>query len=228
MTDEDMGYFTAVEEHFQRARRAPFFRLSASDWNLIESWKNAGIPLDAILRAIDRTFSAWNAQRSRARIEKINSLAYCTHNVLAEASSNMATNTRLKIRPLFSLADITHFVRRNAQSLRERGHYDFATALDSIDVAALWTDPEQLERQLTAIEEQLIAHLQTNTPAEVLRDARSHVDQQSKPYREKVSLEQLALLEKQFLERQLLHAARLPRLSIFYFQPARTDWPRSC
>ena len=46
------NYFTEVEEHFQRARGTSIFLLSPLDWALIESWKNAGVPLAAVLRGI--------------------------------------------------------------------------------------------------------------------------------------------------------------------------------
>jgi len=50
------NYFTEIEEHFQRARATGLFLLSPLDWALIESWKNAGIPLEAVLKGIDDAF----------------------------------------------------------------------------------------------------------------------------------------------------------------------------
>ena len=41
------NYFTEIEEHFQRARGTGLFLLSPLDWALIESWKNAEVPLEA-------------------------------------------------------------------------------------------------------------------------------------------------------------------------------------
>ena len=43
------NYFTEIEEHFQR-RRGTTLLLSTLDWALIETWKDAGIPLEAVLR----------------------------------------------------------------------------------------------------------------------------------------------------------------------------------
>ena len=40
------NYFTEIEEHFQR-RRGTILLLSTLDWALIETWKEAGIPLEA-------------------------------------------------------------------------------------------------------------------------------------------------------------------------------------
>jgi hypothetical protein len=46
--------------------------------------------------------------------------------------------------------------------------------------------------------------------------ARMQLDASLRPYRGKMSAEQLSMLEKQFLERNVLEKAALPRLSLFY------------
>ena len=46
------NYYTEIEEHFQRARGTGLFLLSPLDWALIESWNNAGVPLEAVLRRL--------------------------------------------------------------------------------------------------------------------------------------------------------------------------------
>ena len=53
---------------------------------------------------------------------------------------------------------------------------------------------------------------------EELVAARRELDQQLRPYRGKMTAPQLAMLEKQYLERNLLERARLPRLSLFYLR----------
>ncbi len=76
------NYFTEIEEHFQRGR-GTILMLSTLDWALIETWKDAGIPLEAVLRGIDATFEKYNARPSKSR--KVNGLAYCSQEVLAAA-----------------------------------------------------------------------------------------------------------------------------------------------
>jgi len=51
------NYFTEIEEHFQR-RRGGLLILSTLDWRLIETWKDDGIPLKAVLRGIDSAFES--------------------------------------------------------------------------------------------------------------------------------------------------------------------------
>ena len=41
------NYFTEVEEHFRNARSSGMFMMSPIDWALVETWKQAGIPLEA-------------------------------------------------------------------------------------------------------------------------------------------------------------------------------------
>src|SRR5438552_19159809 len=75
------NYVTEIEEHFQRARGTSLFLLSPLDWALIESWKNSGVPLEAVLRGIDEAFEKWRARRTRTQM--VNSLAFCAQAVLA-------------------------------------------------------------------------------------------------------------------------------------------------
>jgi hypothetical protein len=212
------NYFTEVEEHFQKARGTHLFLLSPLDWALIESWKNAGIPLQAVLRGIDAAFEKWRARPARARTQAVNSVAYCAQAIAAEAQAmaNAAPAVRKESKPAFALEDIRDFVARNADALRKTGHADLAESLGAIDLEGLHSDLEQLEQRLTSIEEKLIARLRANATDEALFEARRALDRDLKPYRGKMTADQLAMLEKQFLERRLLESAGLPRLSLFY------------
>ena len=82
--DNYFNYFTEIEEHFQRHRSSTLL-LSTLDWALIETWKDAGIPLDAVLRGIDATFEHY--ARKPARSKKINGLAFCSQEVLTAAEN---------------------------------------------------------------------------------------------------------------------------------------------
>ena len=78
------NYFTEIEEHFQQ-RRGGILMLSTLDWALIEIWKEAGIPLEAVLRGIDTTFDHYEQRPSKTR--KINGLGFCAQEVLAAAEA---------------------------------------------------------------------------------------------------------------------------------------------
>lgn len=74
------NYFTEVEEEFVR-RRGKHMLISPMDWALAESWKNAGIPLHIVLRAINEAFDAYDARAHKHR--KVNSIFYCEQAVEA-------------------------------------------------------------------------------------------------------------------------------------------------
>jgi len=80
------NYFTEIEEHFQR-RRGSLLLLSTLDWALIETWREAGIPLEVVLRGIDEAFDKFNArqQKSARRLRQVNGLAWCAQSVMEAA-----------------------------------------------------------------------------------------------------------------------------------------------
>ena len=218
------NYFTEIEEHFQQARGTSLFLLSPLDWALIESWKNAGVPLEAVLRGIDAAFEQWRARRSRTQM--VNSLAFCAQAVLTEAQVMAGTAERPAQReaapPPFPLDDLREYLARNAAAVRQAGdgYEEIAAALERLAAEAEthYGELEDLERRLTVLEEKLIAAARSRQPEGESLEARRQLDAQLRPYRAKMTAEHLAILEKQYLERNLLENAHLPRLSLFYMR----------
>jgi hypothetical protein len=218
MTATCPDYFIEIEEHFRCARGTPFFRLSPLDWALIEAWKNGGIPLEAVLRGIDIAFEKWRGRPAQARTGMVNSLAYCSHAIAVEARSllNAKQSARGKIQNPFPIEQVRGFIIQNAAVLRNAGNLDIAAALEEIDVDALYSDLERLEQHLAAIEKQMIATLRAKASEGLLREIGRALERELRPYRNKMAADQLLTLENKFLDRRLLEAARLPRLSLFY------------
>ena len=227
MIENYFNYFTEIEDHFQRARGTGLFLLSPLDWALIEAWKNANIPLEAVLRGIDQAFEKWRSRPPRGRIQMVNSLAYCAQAIALEVQAMVDAKADAKLAggatakssiaaPPFSLEEVRGYVARNAAKLRKAGLDELATSLEALSIDTLYSDLEQLEQRLTAIEEKMIARLRSDASDEALFEARRTLDRELKPYRGKMSAEQLSMLEKQFLERKLLENKGLPRLSLFY------------
>ena len=221
MIENYFNYFTEIEDHFQRARGTGLFLLSPLDWALIEAWKNAGIPLEAVLRGIDQAFEKWRSRPPRARIHMVNSLAYCAQAIAAEVQTAVdgVPGQRAAAAPPFALEDVRAYVARNVAALRKAGLEEVANSLDALPIDKMYSDLEQLEQRLTSIEEKMIARLRSDASDEALFEARQTLDRELKPYRGKMSAGQLAMLEKQFLERKLLESRGLPRLSLFYLHP---------
>jgi hypothetical protein len=209
------NYFTEIEEHFQRARGTSLFLLSPLDWALIESWKESGVPLEAVLRGIDAAFEKWRARKSK--VQMVNSLAFCAQAVLTQAqmAAGAAPAQPRESAPPFSGDELRNYLAGNAAAVRKAGLEEIAAALDRL-AEEIHEDLEDLERRLTVLEEKMIALLRAARTEEELVEARRELDSQLRPYRSKMSAEQLSMLEKQYLERHLLERAGLPRLSLFY------------
>lgn len=227
------NYFTEIEEQFQR-RRGGILLLSTLDWALIETWKDAGIPLEAVLRGIDGAFERYEKRPSK---RKVNSLAYCAQEVLAaaeemkEAAVGASSGDRPSTKAAgFQSADIVAFLRRNADlllsaKLPERPGISVlaaarATAATLRELASEMEGTplrlEDLERRLTVLEEKLLAVLLAATPDEEIVAVRAEADRELSPYRRKMPAAQIDQLQKQYLHKRLLEKYGLPRLSLFY------------
>jgi hypothetical protein len=218
MTQTCPDYFIEIEEHFRCARGTPFFRLSPSDWALIEAWKNGGIPLRAVLRGIDVAFEKWRRRPVQARIEMVNSLAYCSQAITVEAqalASAMSAPCGGNQNP-FPIEQVRRFITEYAAALRNAGLLDLAESLEAIDIDTLYYDLEELEQRLTRIEERVILKVRAAAEDVLMTEVRCTLERELKPYRNKMTADQLRMLEKRFLERRLLESAGLPRLSLFY------------
>lgn len=217
------NYYTEIEQHFQRVRGTSLFLLSPLDWALVEAWKNAGVPLEAVLRGIDAAFQKWRGRKSKTQM--VNSLTFCAQAVLTEAQSMAAGAPRPAAResaPPFPMDDLRSYLTGNAATVRQAGaaYEEIAAALERLAAEAEhhYQDLEDLERRLTVLEEKTVASARTRQSEEQLLDARRELDAQLRPYRSKMTAEHLAMLEKKYLERNLLEKAGLPRLSLFYMR----------
>ena len=215
------NYFTEVEEHFQLARGTSLFRLSTLDWALIDIWKDTGVPLEAVLRGIDAAFEKWRGRKSK--IKMINSLTYCAQAVMTEAQIMASGGTAPAAgRPApapFSLDELRAFLERNARDLGAKpGFQEIAAALQRLagEAETHYAGLEQTEQRLTALEEKMIAIARSGQSEEDLFASRRALDAELRPYRSKMSADQLSMLQKQYLDRRLLETAGLPRLSLFY------------
>lgn len=215
------NYFTEVEEHFQKARGTSLFLLSPLDWALIESWKNAGLPLEAVLRGIDESFEKWRSRKTRT--QQVNSLAYCAQAVMEQAK-RMADNApglaqgKQEDAP-FPIENVRIHLGKAAGKLAGMpGYEDVAASVTRIEaeLEQHFGDLQELDQRLTAIEDKMASIARTTLSDEDLFQMRRELDHQLRPYRGKMSTDQIAKLEKSFLDRAVYDRFSLPRLSLFY------------
>jgi hypothetical protein len=216
------NYFTEIEDHFRRVRGSGMFLFSTLDWALIETWKNSEIPLEAVLRGVESAFEKWRSSKSRKR--QINSLAYCAQAVMEEASilAGAAPPKRAAEAP-FSSSELAGYLSENARMLRDAGRsslVEIAASLEklSAETAGFVNRLEELEQRLTALEDRLLAIARLEQTEEDLFEARRELDSYLRPYRCKMTADQLTMLERQFLDRRLFEKLGVPRLSLFYLR----------
>lgn len=229
------NYFTEIEEQYLR-RRGGGLLLTTLDWALIETWKDAGIPLEAALRGIDAAFDRYDQRPKKTK--KVNSLAFCSQEVLAaaedmkEAAVGVAgSSSRSSAGQGFEPETIAAYLRRNADFLEaaklpsSAGISVTAVAAESAATLRRLAQEaeggkaarlEDFERRLTVLEEKLFTVLLAAAPDEDVVAVRAQADRELAPYRSKMAAVQVAQLQKQYVHKRLLEKYGLPRLSLFY------------
>jgi hypothetical protein len=233
------NYFTEIENYFWKKRGAHLL-VSPLDWAIVETWQKAGVPLDAVLKGIDHAFESY--QRSRRGAGKaLKSLAYCTDAVLeaAEEQSESAAgrapkNGKAAAKEPFSRDELKVYLAKNAAQIAKVAtsptasmSAEFVSRLreitESLNAAVTLLDVpgaldlEDLERRLTILDEKLQALLTSHASEGTMLKIRREMDGQLAAYRRKMKAEQIALVERQYLQKRLLEEFGLPRLSLYYF-----------
>lgn len=223
------NYFTEIEERFQQ-RRGSILLLSTLDWALIETWREAGIPLEAALRGIDDAFDKYDARKARARMRSVNGLAWCAQAVMeaTEAMKEASVGAQLEgavseVAPGFERERIAAHLNDCAEQLEYAPLSGLAAEVAQQQAARLRElasappeDLEALERNLTVMEEKLVSALNATTGEADLLTLREESAREIAPYRSRMKTEQIRQVEQQFLRKRLLEKYNLPRLSLFY------------
>jgi hypothetical protein len=229
------NYFTEIEEYFWR-KRGSHLLVSPLDWAIMETWQKAGVPLEAVLKGIDSAFDSYGRSR-RGAGKPLKSLAYCTDAVLdaaeeaQEAAAGKAPAGGAKASSAFQRDELRAYFVRNAHALQaaakthsengqlmtlwEEASRALQTCLVLLDAPGE-LDIEDLERRLTLLDERIHAGLLLHAGEDLQLRLRREMDSALASYRRKMKAEQLALVEKQYLQKRLLEEFRVPRLSLFY------------
>jgi hypothetical protein len=201
--------------------------LSTIDWALVETWREAGIPLAAVLQGIDAAFDKHDARKKRVR--RVNGLAYCAQEVLSameamkEAAVGAAPARPGAAEQGFEQERIAAHLEAAAQQLCAAGSFsEIADRLQNLarEVRDQQPQLEELERSLTVLEEKLFAIVLTTTPEAELLELRRQAAAELAPYRSRMPAMQIRQVEQQFLHKRLLEKLNLPRLSLFYMSQA--------
>ena len=229
------NYFTEIEERFQQ-RRGSLLMLSTLDWALIETWREAGVPLEAVLRGIDNAFDKHDVKvlSSSRKTRKVNGLAWCAQSVMEAVEhameASIGTTSVTEGAPLesgFEVERVAQYLEKNAATIEAAPLNAPADAMASgiagrlralaLDLRA---EPghslEELDRTLSVLEEKMFAALMTAAPEQELVALREQAARELAPYRGKMQAVQIKQVQQQFLQKRMLEARKLPRLSLFY------------
>jgi hypothetical protein len=229
------NYFTEIEERFQR-RRGSLLMLSTLDWALIETWREAGVPLEAVLRGIDSAFDKHDAKvvRAKGRAQKVNGLAWCSQSVMEaveqarEASIGSATSSGAEtFESGFEGERVAVYLSENAEKIEaadlrapaDRVAVEVVARLRALAVeirAEPLSSLEELDRTLSVLEEKMFAALVTSAAEDEMVALREQASRELAPYRGKMQATQIKQVQQQFLQKRMLESRKLPRLSLFY------------
>ncbi|MBL8186366.1 MAG: hypothetical protein JNK38_00075 [Acidobacteria bacterium] len=236
------NYFTEIEEEFVR-RRGSHMLVSPLDWSLMESWRQRDIPLQVVLRGINNSFDGYDQRTHRGR--KVNSLFYCQQEVEAlfqeftesrVGSSETTTDengndangdgasqfTKTAIDEYLTerLETLTRIASRqtSADSLREtleRVVMRLEQIIEDLRTART-ISPEDLETDLTMIEEVILDGLRESISEEQLKEIEQEGDRKLRTYKKSMGREVYEKTLGNFVAQRLREQFGVPRLSLFY------------
>lgn len=156
MSDEELDYYRAVEDHFALLRGTPFL-FTPKDFALLRKWWQGGVPLAAALAGIGEVFE----QRREREADPVSSLSYCRHAVARHAkrlaaahvgATAFATNATIDVAG--ALASLRTETERVAAAWREDAAVSKVLSDLRYAIAGLPTggDPAALEETLAGLE----------------------------------------------------------------------------
>ena len=235
------SYYTEIEDTFIR-RRGKHIWLSATDWALIETWKEMGVPLHVALRGVERAFDSWEA---KPRKRTIKTLLYCEEEVEAQYAEWLesrvgsgqqqeeANSSNVDAGLPFSRDEIVqHLSRSRAELIKNREKrtnngpdelsdaFDRAVALlDEIQQEFLESrtpNARKLEDSLTGLERLLSEAIQRVVPSCEFESISREVKAQLRPYRSHMEKSVYKQTFENLLLKRLREQFGVPRLSLFH------------
>ncbi len=182
-----MNYYAEIERFFIK-KRGRGLMLSPKDWQVMSEWEDGGIPLQVILRGIDKTFSQKGSEK-----QEINFLAYCKPQVdecwreykkqtlgSADLSGGKPALPKEEI-----MRHLTGFKRELQTKLKpDEGRFKLWQPVQaSLDNLIFLAQFDQLESKLEIIRQQLLEILRDIMPQAKLKQIEAEAEAELKTYR---------------------------------------------
>jgi len=230
------SYFSEIEDTFVR-RRGKHLMLSPMDWALIESWKERGLPLHVVLRAIEHAFDSHEAKKHKRTVK---TLLYCqeeveaqyaewldsrvgSHDTVAEIDTSDSAFPRAVVlqhldQSLGILARLATERQLQADALSEalsRAGALLSEIRNDYESASR-PNSRKLEESLTGIERLLDDAMRVVTSEAQMEAMRTDTETQLKPYKRHMDKAAFAQTLDNLLRKRMREHFNVPRLSLFF------------
>ncbi len=216
--------------------------LSPMDWALIEGWKERGVPLHVVVRAIEHAF---DSHQSKQRKRSVKTLLYCQEEVEAqyaewlesrvgshedqdtekqsadESKSPFPRDAVLQhlARSLDHLSELYEERRQTTADEFSEVLLRAVTLLSEIKddyASAAAPDARKLEDSLTGIERMLDDAIRVAVSDSELESASAEIEAQVKPYKRHMDKAAFQQTRDNLLRKRLREHFGVPRLSLFF------------
>ena len=218
------NYFTEIEDTFVR-RRGKHLLLSPIDWAMIEGWRDRGIPLHLVLRAIESVFDGFDKNPGPRSIK---GLLYCREEVEAQfkewtsmqaGKTNGASNEgSIEFSPERITEHVETVIEELSRSTTPELREDIERAVSRLRQLAVEhsNDIATADQALSDIETFLENVLLTKLDKDRLTAAEKEVAAQLRPYKAEMEKDAFDQTRRVLLLKRLRDEERIPRLSLFY------------
>jgi hypothetical protein len=216
------NYFTEIEDTFVR-RRAKHLFLSPLDWALIDVWKDRGIPLHIVIRAIESVFDVFDRQPPGTRT--IKSLFYCREEIESqylEWLNSRVGSTEDEDAKQFPRDAIETHIDSAIEKLRnvkqESMTEDISRSITRLEELRddLTSDTESIDGTLGDIEKILDRALLTKWDSTHLKRVEKEIASELRPYKADMEPDVYRNTKELMLLKRLREDAGVPRLGLFY------------
>ena len=216
------NYFTEIEDTFVRRRGKHLF-LSPLDWALIDGWKERGIPLHIVIRAVEGVFDVFDRQPAGTRT--IKSLFYCREEIESqylEWLNSRVGATDGEETTQFPRDQIKQHIDDAVNKLRNVEQpaiaEDLSRAVARLEElrSNLTGNTESIDGTLGDIEKVLDRALLTNWDKPALKRIEKEIASELRPYKAEMEPETYRNTLELMLLKRLREDAGIPRLGLFY------------
>jgi hypothetical protein len=211
--------------------------LSPIDWALIESWKERGVPLHVVLRAIEHAFDSHDAKKQKRTVK---TLLYCEEEVEAQYAewlesrvgshdpdSDMgATDSAFPRALVLQHLDQSLEVFARLATARQLKADELSEAFSRAGAllseirndyeSASHPDSRKLEESLTGIERLLDDAMRVVASEAEMDAVQLDIESQLKPYKRHMDKEAFAQTRNNLLRKRIREHFGVPRLSLFF------------